>query len=356
MPITIECEKCGNTFELADKWAGQRVVCRKCGNDFKAPDMPRSASGSPSRIRGLIAAGALAVAIGGGASFYLATAESSAPRIDATSEETFKDSLDDMRASIPEERRREFDQALMLIAMKDQKSLLDMAASSRVPGLTEAQVKQALAGKTADQIFAEAEQVKAERKAEEERRREVLERIEAEREQARAPAAPQQPEEKPVQPEPDPGERKMRTIVMVPEKPLKPKVTEEPAKPEEPAPAAPEISKEEKAVNDALVELSQPFDVKNRFKRREIASSLGTYADFRERIMPVLVKAALNDPDMWTRRRAFWSLAEMGKQDKGAAKLAISTLSKAAQADTDPDNKKAAKQAIEKLLGTEPKK
>jgi hypothetical protein len=89
------------------------------------------------------------------------------PTIDASSEAKMKESVAKVRESLPEAKRTDFDQAVQLIAFSqiDMKSLF--ANGGADAGDVEGKMREALNGKTAEQVLAQAEKIQAERKARE---------------------------------------------------------------------------------------------------------------------------------------------------------------------------------------------
>ncbi|WP_062810871.1 DUF6694 family lipoprotein [Alcanivorax sp. NBRC 102028] len=89
------------------------------------------------------------------------------PTIDASSEAKMKESVAKVRESLPEAKRSDFDQAVQLIAFSqiDMKSLF--ANGGADAGDMEGKMRDALNGKTAEQVLAQAEQIQADRKARE---------------------------------------------------------------------------------------------------------------------------------------------------------------------------------------------
>lgn len=86
------------------------------------------------------------------------------PTIDASSEAKMKESVAKVRESLPEAKRSDFDQAVQLIAFSqvDMKSLF--ANGGADAGDMEGKMRDALNGKTAEQVLAQAEQIQADRK------------------------------------------------------------------------------------------------------------------------------------------------------------------------------------------------
>lgn len=97
------------------------------------------------------------------------------PKIDASSDEAMKTSVEKVRESLPEARRQDFDLSMQLLAFSqiDMKDIFAQGAAG--VGNLEGKVRQSLDGKTAEQIIAEAERIRAERKERE--RRQALEEI-----------------------------------------------------------------------------------------------------------------------------------------------------------------------------------
>jgi hypothetical protein len=97
------------------------------------------------------------------------------PKIDASSDEAMKASVEKVRQSLPESKQKKFDEAIQVLAFSqiDMKNLLAQGAAG--VGNTEGKVRQSLDGKTGEQVIAEAERIQAERKARE--RQQALEEI-----------------------------------------------------------------------------------------------------------------------------------------------------------------------------------
>ena len=98
-------------------------------------------------------------------SIALATLACSAPKIDTSTDETLKKSIVRARESLPEDQRARFDEAVIVLALKDVagQGLLALAAQS--PAQLQAQAAAKLSGKTAAEIVAEADAIIAPRKA-----------------------------------------------------------------------------------------------------------------------------------------------------------------------------------------------
>ena len=113
------------------------------------------------------------------------------PKIDASSDEAMKASVGKVRESLPQEKRKEFDEAVQVLALSNlnMKDLLADGASSA--GTVKGKVRKSLDGKTGQQVIAEAERVRAER--EERERQQALEEIrELEERRAKSESAHEQ--------------------------------------------------------------------------------------------------------------------------------------------------------------------
>lgn len=86
------------------------------------------------------------------------------PKVDTTSDEKMKASIEKVRQSLPEGKRAEFDKALQLLAFSkiNLSSLLTEGATGA--GSTAAKMKDAINGKTGPEIIAEAQRIETERK------------------------------------------------------------------------------------------------------------------------------------------------------------------------------------------------
>lgn len=89
------------------------------------------------------------------------------PKVDASSDESIKTSIEQVRQSLNQEKKNKFDEALKILAFSqiDFKTLLAEGASG--VGTTEIKMKAALDGKTGDEIILEAERIKKLRKEKE---------------------------------------------------------------------------------------------------------------------------------------------------------------------------------------------
>ena len=85
-----------------------------------------------------------------------------APRIDGSSDEAFRASVTKVRESLPEAGRAHFDKALLEISMD---GALARALSGVSRDAMQRQMRERLAGKTAAEVLAEADQIEAQAKA-----------------------------------------------------------------------------------------------------------------------------------------------------------------------------------------------
>ena len=85
-----------------------------------------------------------------------------APRIDGSSDEAFRASVVKVRESVPESDRPRFDKALLEISMD---GALVRALSGVSREATQRQMRERLAGKTAAEVLAEADQIESQEKA-----------------------------------------------------------------------------------------------------------------------------------------------------------------------------------------------
>lgn len=97
------------------------------------------------------------------------------PKIDASSEEAMKSSVEKVRKALPEAKRKDFDEAMQVLAFGhiDIRDLLAEGVAGA--GNLEGKIRQSLDGKTGEQVIAEAERIQAERKERE--RQQALEEI-----------------------------------------------------------------------------------------------------------------------------------------------------------------------------------
>lgn len=86
------------------------------------------------------------------------------PKVDATTDESMKASIEKVRQSLPEEQRAEFDEALQLLAFSQVDLPTLMAQGAAGASSVTGKMKDAIGGKTGPQIIAEAQRIEAERK------------------------------------------------------------------------------------------------------------------------------------------------------------------------------------------------
>ncbi|MEE9128976.1 MAG: DUF6694 family lipoprotein [Phycisphaerales bacterium] len=97
------------------------------------------------------------------------------PTIDASSDESMKQSVKKVREALPESKRVEFDEALQVLAFS-KINMKDLFAEGAMgAGNLEGKVRDSLDGKTGEQVIAAAERIRAERKGRE--RQQALEEI-----------------------------------------------------------------------------------------------------------------------------------------------------------------------------------
>ena len=90
----------------------------------------------------------------------------SKPTIDASSDEKMKASIEKVKASLPEDRKDEFEEAVQIVAFSGMDLSNLFAASQPDTGATERKMKEALDGKTGEEVIELAASIKAEREAE----------------------------------------------------------------------------------------------------------------------------------------------------------------------------------------------
>jgi hypothetical protein len=89
----------------------------------------------------------------------------SKPKIDTSSDEALKNSTAAVRESLPQERRKAFDEALLVITFEQLDPREIFAGGSAGANISEAKAKQALSGKTAEEIIELAGNIKKAREA-----------------------------------------------------------------------------------------------------------------------------------------------------------------------------------------------
>lgn len=99
------------------------------------------------------------------------------PRIDSTTNEKFKESVANIRESLPEDKRKEFEGAMVGLAMNGLGDLFSSAISSDVSA---SNLRQRIHGKTGEEVIAELRQMQVDKAAKEEgSRKEELETLKA---------------------------------------------------------------------------------------------------------------------------------------------------------------------------------
>jgi hypothetical protein len=86
------------------------------------------------------------------------------PKVDTTSDETTKTSIEKIKKSLPESKRAEFEKALQLLALSQFNLKSLMSEGSKGADSVSAKMKAAIHGKTGTEIIAEAQKIEAERK------------------------------------------------------------------------------------------------------------------------------------------------------------------------------------------------
>jgi|TARA_R100000935_G_scaffold57876_1_gene93021 hypothetical protein len=113
------------------------------------------------------------------------------PKIDASSDEAMKVSVEKVRESLPQVRRKEFDEAIQVLAFSNLNMMDLLAEGASGAGNVKGKVRKSLDGKTGQQVIAEAERVRAERK-ERERQQALKEIRELEERRAKSESAHKQ--------------------------------------------------------------------------------------------------------------------------------------------------------------------
>lgn len=85
-------------------------------------------------------------------------------KVDSSTDEKFKSSMESVKSSLTEDRRKEFEEAVQVVAFSEIGSLFEAAAN---PDGMQRKIKDKLNGKTADEIIAEGNQILAERRKKE---------------------------------------------------------------------------------------------------------------------------------------------------------------------------------------------
>lgn len=86
------------------------------------------------------------------------------PKIDASTDESMKESIQKIRETLPQEKQPQFDDALKVVAFS-QVSMRDLmqAGVTKDADFVQNKMKTALAGKTGDEVISYAETIKLER-------------------------------------------------------------------------------------------------------------------------------------------------------------------------------------------------
>ena len=102
--------------------------------------------------------------IWGALAVILALSGCDQPRIDTSSDENMKSSIQKVRASLPEDKRESYDDALKVVAFShlNLRDLMQAGMTKNTVGI-EAQMKSDLSGKTGDEVISYAEKVRKER-------------------------------------------------------------------------------------------------------------------------------------------------------------------------------------------------
>lgn len=127
--------------------------------------------------------------IWGALAVILALSGCDQPRIDTSSDENMKSSIQKVRASLPEDKRESYDDALKVVAFShlNLRDLMQAGMTKNTVGI-EAQMKSDLSGKTGDEVISYAEKVRKER-IEKERTQALQEIAELEQKQKDAQAS-----------------------------------------------------------------------------------------------------------------------------------------------------------------------
>ena len=85
------------------------------------------------------------------------------PTVDASTDKSMQASIASVRASLPEDKRTEFDRSVQLLVFKDLDIRSLLAKGTDGAKEVKGKMRDAVHGKTANQIIAEANQLKADR-------------------------------------------------------------------------------------------------------------------------------------------------------------------------------------------------
>lgn len=86
------------------------------------------------------------------------------PKIDTSSEESMKSSIQKVRDSLPEDKRASYDDAIKVVAFSNLnlKDLMQAGMTNNTAGI-EAQMRSALAGKTGEEVITYADKIRKDR-------------------------------------------------------------------------------------------------------------------------------------------------------------------------------------------------
>ena len=178
--IKLTCPHCGEALSIPEKYAGKTGVCKLCKSSITVPSLvqsnqPRQSTNTQKESRQGLATGTRNKLLLGGSIFVLAwvilvsslvVTVRKPPTIDASSEESMKESISEVRRALSEPKRTAFDEALQTIVF-EQIDMSDFFLGGGLgAGVLTERVREAVDGRTGKQIIAEAEQFEAKRQAE----------------------------------------------------------------------------------------------------------------------------------------------------------------------------------------------
>jgi len=99
--------------------------------------------------------------------FLIVWSCSGEPKIDTSTEENMKSSIERVRQSLPEEQRSQFDEAIQILAFSEIEFKDILSKGVTGVGTMEAKMKEAINGKTGREVITAAEEVKRKRKEKE---------------------------------------------------------------------------------------------------------------------------------------------------------------------------------------------
>ncbi|MBB1201392.1 hypothetical protein EGM70_13955 [Enterobacteriaceae bacterium 89] len=83
------------------------------------------------------------------------------PKIDGSSDQALRESVQKVREALPEDKRTEFDDAIKVIAFQvSMKEMMQAGANSNTADVAN-KLKSSLSGKTGEEVIGEAEQIRA---------------------------------------------------------------------------------------------------------------------------------------------------------------------------------------------------